>query len=157
MKKSLLSLTIIAVSALLAVTGCSKPDSESSTEGATTAPAIDVAQIESAFSGAAEADTGDVKKAIAAVKAGDYAGAVASLKAAASNLKFTPEQQKAVKDLLAQVQAKLGAAAGQAVDAVKKAGEDAGKAAGDAVKAVGDAAKDAAKDAGDAAKKAVNP
>jgi len=146
MKRSLLSLTIIAVSALLAVTGCSKPDSESTTEAATTA-------IESAFSRAAEEDAGDVKKAIAAVKAGDYAGAVASLKAAASNLKFTLEQQKAVKDLLAQVQAKLGAAAGQAVDAVKKAGEDAGKAAGDAVKAVGDAAKDA----GDAAKKVVNP
>ena len=151
MKRSLFSLTLVAVSALLAVTGCSKPDSESSPEGAAAAPAVDVAQIESAFSGAAEEDTGDVKKAIAAVKAGDYPAAMASLKAAASNLKFTPEQQKAVKDLLAQVQAKLGAVADQAVDAAKKAGEDASKAASDAVKAVGGAAKDA----GDAAKKAV--
>ena len=136
MKRLLFSLAAIAGITLLALTGCSKSDSG----GSTSAPAIDTAQIESVFKAVAAADRSEIDKAISAVKAGEYASALASLKVAAQGVKFTPEQQKAIKDLLAQVQAKLGTAANQATETAKKAGEDASKAVGDAAKAASDAA-----------------
>jgi len=86
----------------------------------------------------AAADRVEIDKAITAVKAGDYAAAVASLKKAAENVQLTPDQQKAIKDLLVQVQAKLGPASGAVTEAIKKAGDEAGKAIGEAAaKALG--------------------
>ncbi len=130
MKKRILTLTSIACLAVLALTGCSKNES-----GATT---LDTAKLQSAFTAAAAVDKAEVEKAINAIKSSDYVAAVASLKQAASNLNLTPEQQQAVKDLLAQAQSKLGATVGEMVDKAKTAAGDAAqKAAGDLQKAVG--------------------
>lgn len=125
MKRLLLTLMTITAAALLGLVGCSKTDSES---GA--GPALDTSKLQAAFSAVASADKAEIEKAITAIKNGDYAGGVASLKAAAANAKFSPEQQQAVKDLLAQAQAKLGAAAGEAVDKAKSAAGDLQKAVG---------------------------
>ncbi len=130
MNKLFLTLSIIAGLAAFGLTGCSKTES-----GGTT---IDTAKVQSAFATASAVDKGEVETAIAAIKAGDYASAVAALNQAAASVNLTPEQQQSLKDLLAQVQTKLGAAAGEAVDKAKDAAGDAAKQAGDAVnKAVG--------------------
>jgi hypothetical protein len=130
MNKLFPTLTIIAGLAASALTGCSKTNS-----GATT---IDTAKVQSAFSTASAVDKDEIETAIAAVKAGDYASAVDSLKQAASSVNLTPEQKQSLQDLLAQAQAKLGGAATEAVDKAKTAaGGAAAKAKADAEKAVG--------------------
>jgi hypothetical protein len=130
MNKLFPTLTIIAGLAASALTGCSKTNS-----GATT---IDTAKVQSAFSTASAVDKDEIETAIAAVKAGDYASAVDSLKQAASSVNLTPEQKQSLQDLLAQAQAKLGGAATEAVDKAKTAaGDAAAKARADAEKAVG--------------------
>jgi hypothetical protein len=129
MNKLFLALTITVGLSVLGLTGCSK----SEPGGA----AIDTAKVQSAFATASAVDKAEVEKAIAAVKSGDYASAVASLKTAAASVNITPEQKQSIEDLLAQAQAKLGAAAGEAVDKAKAAGDDAAKKAGDLQKAVG--------------------
>lgn len=130
MNKLFPTLTIIAGLAASALTGCSKTNS-----GATT---IDTAKVQSAFSTASAVDKDEIETAIAAVKAGDYASAVDSLKQAASSVNLTPEQKQSLQDLLAQAQAKLGGAATEAVDKAKTAaGDAAAKAKADAEKAVG--------------------
>jgi len=130
MNKLFLTLAIIAGLAVLGLTGCSKTNSDATT--------IDTAKVQSAFATASAVDKEEVETAIAAIKAGDYASAVTSLKQAASSVKLTPEQTQALKDLLAQAQAKLGAAAGEAVDKAKDAaGDAAAKVKADAEKAVG--------------------
>lgn len=121
---------MIAGLAVFGLTGCSKTESG--------ALEIDTAKVQSAFATASAADKAEVETAIAAIKAGDYDSAVTSLKQAAASVNLTPEQQQSLKDLLAQAQAKLGAAAGAAVDKAKDAvGGAATKAAGDAQKAIG--------------------
>jgi hypothetical protein len=137
MKKLFLTLTAIAGLTLLGLTGCDHCGSGE--------PAIDTSKVQSAFAAASPVDKAEVEQALTAVKAGDYAGALTSLKAAAASVKLTPEQQQSLKDLVAQVQTKLGAAATEAMDkakaaaseAAKQAGEAANKAAGDLQKAVG--------------------
>lgn len=129
MNKLFLTLTVIAGLAVLGTTGCSKSES-----GGTT---IDTAKVQSAFATASAVDKAEVEKAIAAVKSGDYASAITSLKQAAASVNITPEQKQAIQDLLAQAQAKVGAAASEAVDKVKAAGSDAAKQADDLKKAVG--------------------
>lgn len=126
MNKLFLTLTIIAGLAASALTGCSKTNS-----GATT---IDTAKVQSAFATASAVDKDEVETAIAAIKAGDYASAVTSLKQAASSVNLTPEQTQALKDLLAQAQAKLGGAASEAVDKTKNAASDAATKAADDLK-----------------------
>ncbi len=127
MKFKLQLLVAIAGLALLGLAGCSKTDSGAK---------VDTSKVESEFSSVPASDKTDVEKAIASVKAGDFASAATSLQAAASNVKLTPAQQQALKDLLAQVQAQIGNAASKTVDAAKKVGEDASKAATDATKAL---------------------
>ena len=144
MKKRIITLTSIASLTVWALIGCSKNES-----GATT---LDTAKLQSAFTAAAAVDKAEVEKAINAIKSSDYAAAVTSLKQAASNVKFPPEQQQAVKDLLAQAQAKLGASAGEMVDKAKTA---AGAAAGEMADKTKTAAGDAAKKATDDLQKAV--
>jgi hypothetical protein len=130
MNKLFLTLTIFAGLAAFALTGCSKAPSGE--------PVIDTSKVQAAFSAASAVDKADVETAIAAVKAGDYASAVDSLKQAASSANLTPEQKQSLQDLLAQAQARLGAAATEAVDKAKTAaGDAAAKAKADAEKAVG--------------------
>ena len=57
-----------------------------------------------------------------------------SLKKSLENVKLTPEQQQAIKDLIAQVQAKLTSTSGANVEKAKAAVDDASKTAGDAAK-----------------------
>jgi cytochrome c-type biogenesis protein CcmH/NrfG len=126
MKGLLFAITAIVGFGLLGLTGCKK-------EGG-----IDTAKVESAFQTAAAVDKTEVEKAITAVKAGEYSGALASLQKVAASVNLTPEQKSAIADLINEVKAKVGAAAKQAVDdASKTAQEGAGKAAGDLQKAVG--------------------
>ena len=134
MKKLILTLTAVASLTLVGLTGCSKTESGAAT--------IDTAKVQAVFSAASAVDKAEVEKAITAVKAGDYSSALTSLKSAAANVKLTPEQQQAVKDLLAQVQAKLATATGDVLDKAKTAAGDAAKQGGDAAgKTVGDLKK----------------
>ena len=122
MKKLILTLTTVAGLAMLGLAGCSKSGSD--------AEVIDTSKLQSTFSAVAAVDKAEVEKAIGAIKSGDFASAVTSLKQAAANVKLTPEQQQAIKDMLAQVQAKLGAAATEAADKTKTAAGDLQKATG---------------------------
>jgi hypothetical protein len=115
MKKLALTLTAITGAALLGLAGCSKTSSDS---GA--GPALDTSKLQTAFAAVSSADKAEIEKAISAIKSGDYAAGVASLKAATATMKLTADQQQAIKDLLAQAQAKLGAAAGDLQKAVGK-------------------------------------
>ena len=109
-------LTVVLAGAL-ALVGCNKQGS------------VDTAALETSFK-AAEASLKDsADKAVASVKAADYSGALAELKTLAGNAKLTPEQQQAIKDVMAQVQKAL-------TDAAGKAAEEAGKALKDMPKAL---------------------
>ena len=94
----------------LALAGCTKQQG-----------GVDTAAMEKSFA-AAEASLKDsADKAVAAVKSADYSGALAELKKLAENAKLTPEQQQAVKDLVAQVQKAITDAAGKATEEAGKA------------------------------------
>ncbi len=131
-----------ALTAALAITvaGCSKDET------------VDTSKVESTFSAAEPSAKAQVDQIVTAVKAGDFGAASAPLQALASNVKLTPDQQQAVKDLMAQVQDKLKEAAAKvaeqtaetvkkaqdgAADAVKKAQEG----TGNALKSLGDKVK----------------
>jgi hypothetical protein len=122
MKRMFVLFTVISGLAFLAFSGCSKSGG------------VDTSKVESAFTATPQADRSDVDKAVACVKSGDYPGALTSLQKAASNLKLTAEQQQALKDLIAQVQAKVGETAKKAADDASKG---ASKAAGDLQKSLG--------------------
>ena len=143
-----------AIAAALAFTfaGCSKDGS------------VDTSKVESSFSASDAQGKSDVDQVVAAVKAGDFAAATAPLQKLASNVKLTPEQQQAVKDLLTEVQDKVKEAAAkvgeQASEAAKKAQEGANDAlkkaqdgAGDALKKAKESTGDALKDLGEKVKK----
>ena len=133
MKRLSLFLAVLSAVALTALTGCTK------SEG------VDTSKAESAFASAPAADKSAFDQAIAAIKSGDYTAGLKSLQDVASKVKLTPEQQQAIKDLIAQVQSKVGAAAQKAVDDTSKAAKegmdkaatDANKAADDVKKALG--------------------
>jgi hypothetical protein len=126
MKKLLVVLTATLGFALFGLTGCSKNGG------------VDTAKVESTFQTAGQVDKAEVDKAVTCIKAGDYSGGLASLQKAAANVKLTPEQQQALKDLISQVQTKIADSAKQAVDDATKAVKDGGsKAADDLKKAVG--------------------
>lgn len=109
--------TVLVMAALtLAFVGCSKNKAN-----------VDTAPVEKSFASAEPTTKTSADKAVSAVKAGDYAGALTELKTLASNAKLTPEQQQAIKDVMAQVQ--------------KAITDMAGKAQGEATKAVGDLQK----------------
>jgi len=98
-----------AMAALLATAGCNKQGS------------IDTSAFEQSFKPAEAAVQASAEKVVTAVKAADYSGAMTELKTLASNAKLTPEQQQAIKDVMAQVQKAIA-------DAATKAGADASKA-----------------------------
>jgi ribosomal protein L22 len=88
---------VIAVGALTLV-GCAKKG-------------VDTGKLESSFSSAEPAATSNVDAAVSAIKAGNYAEALAKLQATAARAKLTPEQQQALQDVIAQVQKQLTAKA----------------------------------------------
>ena len=115
------------MAASLALVGC-KPATE------TAKPAIDTAALETSFQSAEASVKDSATKAIAAIKSADYAGAVAELKKLAEDAKLTPEQQQAVKDIIAKVQSAIGDAAGKAAGEAGKVPDDAAKAVKDETK-----------------------
>ncbi len=122
MKVSAWLLTAV-MATTLALVGCSKP-----------VDTIDPSGLESAFQSAEASVKETADKAIAAIKSSDWAGAVTELKKLAEDAKVTPEQQQAVKDILAKVQGAISGAAGKVVEGADKVVDDAAKAVQDAPK-----------------------
>jgi len=110
MKKLTVALSIIGVAAI-ALIGCGKSASS---------------RVESSFASAEPAVKEAATKAVAAVKAGNFGEAMSQLQSLAGKAN-TPEQQQAIKDLLAEVGEKLKAEAGKAVEGAQKALGDLGK------------------------------
>ena len=115
MKINQFVLTVV-MAAVFALVGCKKSG-------------VDTASLESSFKSAEPASQSSADKAVSAIKAGDYAGAMAELNSLADKAKLTPEQQQAIKDVVAQLQQMVA-------DAAKKAGDKASEAAGDLQKAL---------------------
>jgi hypothetical protein len=110
------------MAATLALVGCSKQD------GAGTASSVDTSALESKFQSAEATVKASADKAVAAIKSADYSGAVAELKKLGENAKLTPEQQQAIKDVIAQVEKAITEAASKATGQATKAVNDATKA-----------------------------
>ncbi|NQU10431.1 hypothetical protein HQ590_06565 [bacterium] len=110
-------IVLAAVVAVGVMTGCGKKSD------------VDTGQLEQSFQAAEPQAQSLVDQAVAAVQRGDYAGAMSSLQKLANQAKLTPEQQAAIKDLMARVQKAMSAAAAQAQ-------EDAGKAVDDVKKSL---------------------
>jgi len=107
---------VIAMAALaMVVGGCGKKSS------------VDTAALESSFKSADAATQSTADKVVTAVKSADYSGALSQLQTLAKNAKLTPDQQQAIKDVMAQVQ--------------KAISDTATKAAGEASKSLDNAAK----------------
>lgn len=109
-------IVFMLVSLCLVLAGCSKKDE------------VNTAAMEKSFAASEPTLKGNVDKAVSAIKAGDYAGAMASLQSLAAQAKLTPEQQKAVNDVIAQVKEQLAKMANQAAEQGKKALDDLQKA-----------------------------
>lgn len=103
---------MVVVALTLAVVGCKKGES------------VDTSPIENAFASAEAATKSAADKAVAAIKSADYAGALTELKTLAEKGKLTPEQEQAIKDVMAKVQQFV-------TDAANKAAGEANKAVGD--------------------------
>ncbi len=86
----------------LAMAGCNKQNS------------VDTSAFERTFKSAEATTQTTADKVVTAIKSADYSGALAELKTLASNAKLTPEQQQAVKDVMAQVEKAIADAAGKA-------------------------------------------
>jgi major membrane immunogen (membrane-anchored lipoprotein) len=96
---------VMAVS--LALVGCGKKG-------------VNTSNLQSSFKSADSATQGDVDKAVSAIKAGNYSEAMTDLQRLAGKAKLTPEQQQAIKDVMAQVQQQITEAANKAAGDLKK-------------------------------------
>jgi len=96
----------------LGVVGCSKK------------AAVDTAPLETSFKTAEPTMQSSADKAVSAIKAGDYSGALTQLQTLATNTKLTPEQQQAIKDVIAQVQKVIAETATTAAAGANKAVDD---------------------------------
>lgn len=96
---------VMAVS--LALVGCGKKG-------------VNTSKLESSFKSAEPATQSDADKAVAAIKAGNYSEAMTDLQRLGAKAKLTPEQQQAIKDVMAQVQQQLTEAANKAAADMKK-------------------------------------
>lgn len=83
----------------LAMSGCSKQGS------------VDTALFEKSFKTAEAAVQTGADKVVAAIKSADYSGALAELKTLSSNVKLTPDQQQAIKGVMAQLEKLIADAA----------------------------------------------
>ena len=101
-----------ALAAILALAGCSKSGD------------VDTSAMEKSFKSTEPATQSAADKAVAAIKSADYAGALTQLKSLGEQAKLTPEQQQAIKDVMAQVQKAITDAAGKAAEGAGKAAED---------------------------------
>jgi hypothetical protein len=90
--KPYVGLCLAFVMIVLVFAGCSKKSS------------VDTTPIQNSFKDAPAAVQTSADKVVTAVKASDYPTALSELQTLASNAKLTPEQQQAVKDVMAQVQ-----------------------------------------------------
>ena len=106
------SLFVATIAAAMMLAGCSKQGS------------VNTTAIEQSFKSADSAIQTTAQKAVDAVKAQDYSGALSQLQTLASNVKLTPEQQQAIKDVMAQVQKVLTDTASKAAGAANKAAGD---------------------------------
>ena len=116
MKFQKLVLTAV-IAATFGIVGCSKQSS------------VDTAPLEKSFASADAPTKSASDSVVSEVKSANYSGAAADLTKLAQNAKLTPEQQQAVKDVLAQVQKAMADTAGTAA-------ADANKAAGDLQKSL---------------------
>jgi hypothetical protein len=111
MKKTIYLIVAIVGVVLIGLTGCSKNS-------------VDTSKVQSAFQNSSAPAKGSVDQAVSSVKAGDYAGALASLQKAAADTKLTPEQKSAIQDLINQINSKISETANKAAsDVSKKAGD----------------------------------
>ena len=94
--------TGIALAVALAFSGCGKQDATTTPGGEVAA--IDTTSVEKQFQTAEPGVRADFDQAVTAVKSGNYSEALDKLKSLASNAKLTPQQQQAIKDLMAKVQ-----------------------------------------------------
>ena len=111
MKTSGWILTVV-MAATLAMVGCSKQGS------------VETSSFEQSFKTAEAAVQTSEDKVVAAIKSADYSGAVTELKTLASNAKLTPEQQQAIKDVMAQVEKLVADVANKAAGEASKAMKD---------------------------------
>ncbi len=110
-------LIAMAMVAMLVLTACSKSNQ------------IDTSKLEKSFQGSGDNAKVAVSAAVDSIKKQDYNNALANLQKLASQAKLTPEQDQAIKDVMAQVQNALK-------EMASKATEGANKALGDLQKAV---------------------
>lgn len=103
---------MIVMAAILAVVGCKKGGS------------VDTSNLEKSFASAEATAKSSADKAVAAIKSADYAGALAELKTLGEKARLTPEQQQAIKDVVAQLQQLVADTANKAAGDANKAADD---------------------------------
>ena len=85
---------------------------------------VDTSKLESNFQSADPSARGTADKAVGAIKAGNYSEAMTSLQKLSSQAKLTPEQKKAIQDVIAQVQQQMTDAANKAAAGAQKSAQD---------------------------------
>ena len=100
------------MAAMLCAVGCAK-------EGT-----VDTAPLEQSFASADSETKARVDSAVASIKGANYSAAMDELQKLANDAKLTPEQQQAIKDVLAQVQKAITDAAGEAASEAGKTVDD---------------------------------
>ncbi len=85
---------------------------------------VDTSQLQSSFKSSDAATQSDVDKAVASIKDGNYSQALSQLQAIAQKAKLTPEQQQAIKDVIAQVQQQIAAMGNKAAADAQKSASD---------------------------------
>jgi hypothetical protein len=100
-----------------AIVGCSNNKSS-----------VDTAPLEKSFQSADAPTKSTSDSIVSEIKNANYSGAMSDLTKLAENTKLTPDQQQAIKDVLAQVQKAMSDTASNAMDSAK---DGANKAASD--------------------------
>jgi hypothetical protein len=81
---------------------------------------VDTGKLESSFQSAEPANKSEADKAVESIKAGNYSQALTELQQLAKKAKLTPEQQQAIKDVIAQVQKQVSEMANKAAGDLQK-------------------------------------
>jgi outer membrane protein assembly factor BamD (BamD/ComL family) len=85
---------------------------------------VDTSKLEKSFEASEPAQRSAADRAVAAIKAGNYSQAMTELQKLAAQAKLTPEQQQAVKDVMARVQKEMTAVAEKAAKEAEKTASD---------------------------------